>query len=135
MAKSTRSGGASFTPAEMADPEPPVIIRRAMLGGDPSLREKVGGDSSQSSENVPTSDENSGQLPRKPARSTESHSSSVDEQEEVVTVPGETTGTPKTDRESGDRSKRTAGSRSGPRGNSKRAGVRSTDDELDEFGE
>lgn len=45
MAKSTRHSGVSFTDHELSDEQPPVVIRRAMLGGDPRLVED--GNSSQ----------------------------------------------------------------------------------------
>lgn len=78
MASSTRYGGASYTPEELADPDlPAVIIKRAELGyvDRPAVEEmedesSLGNSSTPSTEKPPTSDDKPNQSPRKPARMT-----------------------------------------------------------------
>jgi hypothetical protein len=61
MAKSTRAQGATFTSDELADPTPPPVVQRSMLGGDPS---SVGTHSSELSSNAPQSNES--ETPNRP---------------------------------------------------------------------
>lgn len=81
MAKSTKYGGDSYTETELADPNPPVRIRRAMLGGEQSL---VGTDSSE-----PLSNESQSNAPetvnrQEPAQTTESLSGQTDKVDSIV---------------------------------------------------
>lgn len=73
MAKATRHGGVSFTEHELSDEQPPVAIRRAMLGGDSSSA--VDGSSLQeSSERQPREDETQQVGHQKPAQGAENPS-------------------------------------------------------------
>ena len=75
MAKSTRANGDTYTAEELSDPNPPVRIQRAMLGGDPRSRTtEDGGDFSQSSENEKPSSETNNPSPQQPAPTTDSRS-------------------------------------------------------------
>lgn len=69
MAKSTKHGGDSYTPEELADPNPPVRIQRAELGkvDQPS----VGTDSSPSSESDSKPSDRTSHSHRKPVPMTE----------------------------------------------------------------
>lgn len=118
MARATRAGGPSHTPAELADPDLPVRIRRAEIGYIDRPKEESlsqdGGGSTQSSENESTASDRPTAARRKRAPTTASHSS----QQEM-----ETDSTAHTTDGDG-RSSRSKQS----------ARVRSTDDEFDEFG-
>lgn len=81
MAKSTRAGGPSFTPDELADPHPPVVIRRAMLGGEPS---SVGTHSLESSENEQQSSGQEMLDLREPVQTTENPSPPTEGADSVV---------------------------------------------------
>lgn len=77
MARSTRARGASYTPEELNDPDPPaVIIRRAELGYVDRKEEvpSVGMDSSPPSEKDSKSSEIVTANPPQPAPEMESHS-------------------------------------------------------------
>lgn len=166
MAKSTKASGDTYTSDELADPTPPLVIRRAMLGGEqPSVTED-GGDFSQSSESERTSSELKPQPPRQPAHTTENRSNPQGTETSSVVhstaTPGLTTDQEST--EDGDefeevtesdqdvtdheddggveskpkattpaRSRKSGGTRKDvPKGNDKRARIRSTED-FDEF--
>lgn len=83
MASSTRYGGASYTDAELADPvlPEPIRVRRAELGTvDQPLEVQEdetwdGGNSIPSSGNKSSSSSKRKASPRKPAPTTENHSS------------------------------------------------------------
>lgn len=84
MASTSKYGGASYTPAELADPElPQVIIRRAELGyvDRPATRTEEetswhqdGGDSIPSGESAPIESDKPKTSARKRARTTGNHS-------------------------------------------------------------
>lgn len=83
MAQNSRYGGPSITPEEASDPSPPempVRVRRPEIGyvdretkEDPSSPQDGGG-STQSSKSEKKSDDKPNPSPRKPARTTVSHS-------------------------------------------------------------
>ena len=74
MAKGTRYGGMSHTPAELADPDLPVRIKRAEIGyvDRQEVEPSVGMGSSQSSENENSQSDSESQSPPLPAHTTES---------------------------------------------------------------
>jgi hypothetical protein len=74
MAKSTKASGDTYTEEELADPTPPLVIHRAMLGGEPSPETEDGTGSSPSSESERTSSAPKPQPPRNPAPTTENRS-------------------------------------------------------------
>lgn len=77
MARASRYGGPSHTPAELADPDLPVRIRRAEIGfvDRQEVELSAGTGSSQSSKSEQASSDKSNQRPQRPALMTESHSS------------------------------------------------------------
>lgn len=83
MAKATHSqeiltGTAdSFTEHELNDPSPPVVVRRAMLGGDPK---SVGTDSSESLNRETQSDKSENQDLPSPAQTTENRSGQTEQE-------------------------------------------------------
>jgi len=123
MAKATHHGE-SYTAHEMNDPEPPVVIRRAMLGGEPPSPAvpEDGTDSSISSDSEETSNTLVRQNPQEPAPTMESPSS-PDDSAQGSTARSTAGGGRKTGRAS---TKSTT---------SRRASTRTTDDttEFDEF--
>lgn len=82
MASSTRHGGPSYTPDELADPDlPAVIVKRAELGyvdrkekEGKSSQKTDGGDSTQSSEKQATHTNSPEKADPKPARMTANRS-------------------------------------------------------------
>lgn len=126
MAKSTHgqevSTGTSdsFTEHELADPNPPVVVQRAMLGGEPK---SVGTDSSQSSGDEPQSSNTTNPSPQEPAQTTENPSdqtATVDSDVHSTDGVGQATRQPR----SGKR-------RTTPTAQQKKPHIRSVDDEFD----
>lgn len=74
MAKSTRHSGVSFTDHELSDEQPPVVIRRAMLGGDPRLVPADGNFSQESSARQQQENETQTANPPQPAPDAENPS-------------------------------------------------------------
>lgn len=74
MAKSTKASGDTYTEEELADPTPPLVIHRAMLGGESSPETEDGTGSSPSSESERTSSASETQHHRNPAPTTENRS-------------------------------------------------------------
>lgn len=124
MAKSTRARGDTYTPEELDDPNPPVKIQRAMLGGEP---ESVGNPSSESSENAPQSNQTEEDNLPSPAQTTDNPSNRTEEKPEDSTVDTTGGGGHKTTR------RPSAKKSSGTTAPNRRANVRSTGDEFDEF--
>lgn len=104
MAKTTKANQDTYTREELADPEPPVRIQRAMLGGDPRSAEETpdGGDFSQSSESENPSDETDNPSPQQPAPTTDSRSNRPAEETDSAARSTGGSGR-KTDRASGSR--------------------------------
>lgn len=101
MAKATRHGGVSFTEHELSDEQPPVTIRRAMLGGDSGLA--VDGSSSQEySERQQSEDEKQQANLQKPAPDAENPSVPEQRQGKDSSVSTTTGAGQKTDQESPD---------------------------------
>lgn len=98
MAKSTRHSGASYTEHELSDPDAPqqIVIRRAMLGGDPK---SVGGSSTPSGEKRVISSDNQMPQDHKPVQTTDNPSSQppTDQDSDVNTTGGNG---PETEKES-----------------------------------
>lgn len=123
MARASRYGGPSHTPAELADPDLPVRIRRAEIGfvDRQEVEPSVGTHSSQSSKSGKTSDNRSSHSLPQPAPTTENPSSQPEQETGSDAHSTDTDGQKVTGRQS-------ARKRAAPR-------VRSTDEfeEDDEF--
>lgn len=121
MASSTKAGGASFTPDEANDPDKAIYRpKRAEIGyiDRPEQEEEpsVGTDSSQSSEKDKSPSDSEKPSRRQPARTTVSHSKQPEKETD--------SGAPSTD---------TDGQKTTRKPSAKKAAVRSTDDEFDDF--
>jgi hypothetical protein len=99
MASASRYGGPSYTAAELADPAPPVRVRRPELGrvdqerydpreAEPSDRTD-GGHSIQSSGNESTPNESQRATPRKAARTTGNRSKAKEQGSTAHTTGGD----------------------------------------------
>jgi hypothetical protein len=137
MAKSTHSG-ASFSDDELNDPTPPPVVQRAMLGGDPSSD----GNSWPQSSGTPESDtvQPAPYLPSH-VQTTESPSKESKDVPESSTAHSTDGNTPETDKASSSRkrtpsAKKTATEKATTKeDDSKKARVRSTDEDEDDFGQ
>lgn len=121
----------SYTEHETTDPVPPVTVQRAMIGeliekeGDEEL---VGTDSSESSENELQSSERSTANPQEPARTTESPSGRTGKAQEDSSARSTVGGGHGT-------AKAQSGRKINPRTTARKANIRSTDNDEDEFSE
>lgn len=131
MAKAGKHTGASFTQDELNDPSPPVVIRRAMLGGDPSL---AGSNSPESGPKTKQPEQQSKPDPQEPAPTTENPSKLSEEIPESSNANLTDGNTPETGKASGRRRKPATSKTAAKEDNPKAARVRSMDeDEFDDF--
>lgn len=134
MAKATRAqevstgDSTSFTKHELSDPKPPVVVTRAVLGGELL---SVGSNSEASSgSNRKPSDETT-QAPQAPAPTMASHSPQRETETDSDATSTVGVGLSSPAKQSSKPAKKTTAKKASPR----QARVRSTDSDADEFDE